>query len=75
MSENILIIAFALIVLAAVFMIGYFIGISDALNMIEDKPEDERRIYCLECEIDMPVEEIAGSIYCSNCGLYHGTKL
>lgn len=75
MLENILIVVFVSMVLSALFIIGYFLGLSDALNMVEDKPEDERRIYCLECEIDMPVEEIAGSIYCSNCGLYHGTKI
>lgn len=75
MLENILIGVFALMVLSAVFIIGYFIGLSDALDMIEDKPEDERRLYCFQCEIDMPVEEQNGDFYCSNCGLYHGTKL
>lgn len=36
MLENILIGVFALMVLSAVLIIGYFIGLSDALSMVED---------------------------------------
>jgi len=75
MLESIVIVVFALMILSALFMIGYFMGFRDASNMMEDKPEDERRLYCFQCEIDMPVEEQNGDFYCSNCGLYHGTKL
>ena len=29
------------------------------------------RIYCLECEIEMPVKEKNGRLYCTNCKLIH----
>lgn len=74
MLENIVIGVFALMVLSAVFIIGYFIGLSDALNMIEDR-EEESQFYCFECENETPAKEKNGDFYCSNCGLYHGTKL
>lgn len=74
MLQNILMIIFALMVIGASFLIGFFIGISNALDMVEDI-ENAESLYCFECEIDMPVVEQKGSFYCSNCGLYHGTKI
>jgi hypothetical protein len=69
-------VVFALMVIGASFLIGYFVGLSDALNLIEEpEDEDERRLHCFECEIDMPVKEKNGELFCSNCGSYHGTKL
>jgi ribosomal protein L37AE/L43A len=74
MLENILIVVFVLMVLCALFMIGYFIGLSDALNMVEDR-EEESQIYCFECENETPEKEKNGDFYCSNCGLYHFSKV
>lgn len=73
MLQNILMIVFALMVIGASLLIGYFVGLSNALNMVEDI-ENAERLYCFECEIDMPVKEKNGEFFCSNCGLYHGTK-
>lgn len=28
-------------------------------------------LHCFECEIEMPVKEKNGCLYCSNCGLKH----
>jgi len=74
MLQNILIIAFALMIIGASFLIGFFVGLANALDMVENV-EDGERLYCFECEIDMPVKEKNGSFYCSNCGLYHGSSL
>lgn len=75
MLENILMIALGLMVIGALFMIGYFMGAANAFDMMAPEPEDRRRLHCFECEIEMPVIEKNGSFYCANCGLYHGTKI
>lgn len=74
MLQNILMIAFGLMVIAASVLIGFFVGLANALDMVEDI-DDGERLYCFECEIEMPVKEKNGSFYCTNCGLYHGTKI
>lgn len=70
----VIIVGFALMALGAIFLIGYFIGISDGLNMIEE-PEDERHLWCLDCQDDTPVKEKNGDFFCSDCNAYHGTKI
>lgn len=75
MLQNIVIIGFCLMVISASFLIGFFVGLKNALDLVEDEPEVEQRLHCFECEIDMPVKEKNGRFYCSNCGLYHGTKV
>jgi len=74
MLQNILMIALALLIIGAAFWIGFFLGMSNALNMVEDI-ENAERLYCLECEIDTEVKEKKGNFYCGECGLYHGTKI
>lgn len=74
MLEIIINMVFAIIVIGTAYLTGYVIGIDEALDMIEE-PEDERHLHCFECEIDMPVKEKNGDFYCSNCGLYRGTKI
>jgi len=62
---------------------GFLSGASFALMMtvLFDSPKKKKkkiklgRLYCFKCEIDMPVHEKKGDYYCSNCGLYHGTKI
>lgn len=70
MVENILIIVSVLLVLCIAFFIGIWVGIGDALDMCEADA-----IYCFECETEMPVKEKKGKFYCTNCGLYHGSKI
>ena len=69
MLEYLVIVGFALTILSAVFMIGYFVGLSDALNIIED-PEEQ--IYCFECENETTAAIAKnGRAYCTNCKLYN----
>lgn len=37
----------------------------------KSKPEKPLEAYCFECEIEMPVKEKKGKLFCSNCGLIH----
>lgn len=75
MLENIVIIAFALMVICGVFFIGFFVGVGSALDMMDADIQRENDLYCFQCEIEMPVKEKDGRFYCSNCGLYHGSPL
>lgn len=75
MIENVLIVAVALMVLGGVFFIGFFVGVGSALDMMDADYQRENDLYCFECEVEMPVKEKDGRFYCSNCGLYHGTKV
>lgn len=75
MIENVLIVAVALMVLGSVFFIGFFVGVGSALDMMDADNQRENDLYCFECEIEMPVKEKDGQFYCSNCGLYHGSKI
>lgn len=36
-------------------------------------PDDEDLLFlhCFQCEIEMPVKEKNGKLYCKNCGLLH----
>ena len=58
-----------IIFIMAVFFVGFIIGIMSFQAIPDDK--DSRKEYCFECEIEMPVKEKNGRLYCSNCGLYH----
>lgn len=74
MLENILMIALGLMVIGASFWIGFFVGLANALDMVEEI-ENAERLYCFECETDTEVKEKNGNFYCGECGLYHGTKI
>ena len=74
MLQNILMIALALLIIGAAFWIGFFLGMSNAFNMVEDI-ENSERLYCFECETDTEVKEKNANYYCGECGLYHGTKI
>ena len=76
MWTNVILVIGALMLLSASFLIGFFVGLSNALDMVEfEENEDDRRLYCFQCEIEMPVKEKDGRFYCSSCGLYHGSPL
>lgn len=67
----VIMIVFGLMVISAAFWIGFFVGLSDALDMIEEEPEGELQLHCFQCENEMPVIEINGHLHCHNCGLLH----
>lgn len=71
MWENIIIVVFALMLLSASFLIGFFVGIGSALDMMDADIQRENDLYCFQCEIEMPVKEIDGVLSCENCGLVH----
>ncbi|MEO7977748.1 hypothetical protein [Flavobacterium sp.] len=71
-----------IIALLSAFTFAFIIGIVLGLYIIfkiefDEEDEDDETInslqdlYCFECEIEMPVKEKNGRLYCSNCGLYH----
>lgn len=35
------------------------------------QPVSHGELYCFECEIEMPVKEKDGRLYCTNCKLIH----
>lgn len=75
MVENIIITVFALMLLSASFLIGLFVGIGGALDVADAEHQRENDLFCFECETETPVSEKNGDFYCSECGLYHGTKI
>ncbi|NDP26434.1 MAG: hypothetical protein GZ087_03265 [Flavobacterium sp.] len=77
MLENIVIAVFALMLLSALFLIGLFVGIGSALDIVDADHQRENDLdcfedlYCFECEMEMSVKEIDGKRHCGNCGLRH----
>ncbi|MEO6176965.1 MAG: hypothetical protein ABIP27_17560 [Flavobacterium circumlabens] len=63
--------------LSAAFFIalitGFFIGLYLVclIEADEDEEWEVMDLHCFQCEIEMPVKEKNGRLYCSNCGLYH----
>ena len=71
MILNIIIAVFALMLLSASFLIGLFVGIGSVLDVADAEHQRENDLFCFECEIEMPVKEKDGRVYCTNCKLYH----
>lgn len=79
MVEKVIIAVFALMLLSASFLIGLFVGIGSALDIVDADHQRENDLdcfeheglYCFECEIEIPVKEKDGRLYCANCKLYH----
>lgn len=64
-----------LLVLIIVLVVG-FLTVLYLVFKTEDEEKEEKdqwlsEAYCFECEIEMPVKEKKGRLYCSNCGLRH----
>jgi hypothetical protein len=86
MAINILI-GIGLVILASIgFLTGLFVGIASALDVMDKDHQleneidndrycaeyrDSEKLYCFDCEIEMPVKVKNGRMYCSNCGLPH----
>jgi ribosomal protein L37AE/L43A len=75
MLENIAITLFGLMLLSASFLIGVFVGTSSVLDIVESDNSREDELFCFECETETLLKENKGAFYCSECGLYHGSKL
>ena len=65
MIGTIIIIIIAIVVLLIVFCTGYVLG------ACLETEEIQQKLHCFECEIETPVKEKYGNLYCSNCGLIH----
>lgn len=59
------------IIVIGVFYFGYKVGWHLA-NFTDHKNSTHKDLHCFECEIEMPVKEKKGRLYCANCGLSHG---
>ncbi|MFE3848938.1 hypothetical protein ACFX5D_13280 [Flavobacterium sp. LB3P45] len=82
-----ILIGIGLVILASIgFLTGLFVGIASALDVmdaehkIENEIDNDRycaeyskteKLYCFDCEIEMPVKVKKGRAFCSNCGLIH----
>lgn len=57
------------------FLAGFFLGTNTYRKKKKRKSHfvksDAVRLHCFDCEIEMPVKEKNGRMYCSNCGLPH----
>jgi len=61
------------------FWTGFMFAFSVWYLVLKKKPKKKKsklikgmqELYCFECEIEMPVKEKNGRLYCSNCGLKH----
>ncbi|MFV8392771.1 hypothetical protein [Flavobacterium sp. LB2P6] len=86
MTINILIGIGLAILVSIGFLTGLFVGIASALDVMDADHQKENEIdndrycaeyskseklYCFECEIEMPVRVKNGRAFCSNCGLIH----
>ncbi len=40
-------------------------------NLLNHEKNQCKKLHCFQCEIEMPVKEKNGKIFCSNCGLIH----
>lgn len=63
------------LILFAVLYLGFKIGWFLAKDSQEETKTEVKKnledLYCFECEIEMPVTEKNGRLWCSNCGLRH----
>lgn len=55
----------------ASLFIAFFIGVWVGLDADIDIEDNDLLLHCYECEIEMPVKEKNGKLFCSNCGLCH----
>jgi hypothetical protein len=65
-----------LIIILAIIT-GFCFGLVTGLNAsdyADDNADDNihEDLYCFQCEIEMPVKEKNGRLYCTNCKLRHG---
>ncbi|WP_291122744.1 hypothetical protein [Flavobacterium sp. UBA6046] len=71
MIEKIVIAVLILALGGISFLTGLFVGIGGALDVADAEHQRENDLYCFECEIEIPVKEKDGRLYCTNCKLYH----
>jgi late competence protein required for DNA uptake (superfamily II DNA/RNA helicase) len=60
------------IILIGVFNLGKLMGNPSVKKKKTTKTiASNEKIYCFQCEIEMPAKEKDGRFYCTNCKLYH----
>jgi hypothetical protein len=55
---------------ATAFLVGLYVGAKTIIDL-DDEEYFSDDLHCFECEIEMPVIEKNGRLYCKNCGLRH----
>jgi hypothetical protein len=68
MIVNIVMAVAGIVICVIIFCCGYVLGAFLEYPEIDTNQEE---LHCFQCEIEMPVKEKNGSLYCSNCGLLH----
>lgn len=58
------------------FIIGTLLGMKLCFECLEEPKKKKKKkplqsLHCFECEIEIPVKEKNGRLFCSNCGLPH----
>lgn len=53
------------------FLFGFLTGYGICGLRKEKKKKTVKYLHCFECEIETPVKEKNGRLFCSNCGLIH----
>lgn len=59
-----------------VLIVGVLIGLKLGFDCLEEPKKEKKKktlesLHCFDCEIEMPVKEKNGRLFCSNCGLLH----
>jgi len=65
-----------IVLVSVVFLIiGMLVGAKLVFDLLDpddsDDSEPTEGLHCFQCEIEMPVKEKDGELYCKNCGLIH----
>lgn len=66
-----LIIAAIVVALFIGFFTGMWVGVGCGMDAALEDDNEDFLLHCFECEIEMPVKEKNGKLFCSNCGLCH----
>jgi hypothetical protein len=66
----------ALLLVLFIALVVVFLTVLYLIFKTENEEEEEKEqwlfeAHCFECEIEMPVKEKKGRLYCSQCGLRH----
>lgn len=65
-TDIVILVLIAVLFLIRVFFIKKILGVEPS-----KKGKPLIMLHCFQCEIEMPVKEYKGQLYCENCGLIH----
>lgn len=74
MKEILILIGLGIVFFGALiieFLLGVYLILKITSDDLDEQEDWLLKIHCFQCEIEMPVKEKNGRLYCSNCGLYH----